>query len=66
MILRKAVEDAPSGALSSADGLTLSQLKEVGAEVGIATDKLRARGPMGLEELTTYKWVVEGTGELRR
>jgi glutamate-5-semialdehyde dehydrogenase len=37
----------------------------MGAEIGISTDKLHARGPMGLEELTTYKWVVEGNGQIR-
>ena len=37
----------------------------LGAEIGISTDKLHARGPMGLEELTTYTWVVVGNGQLR-
>jgi glutamate-5-semialdehyde dehydrogenase len=38
----------------------------MGAEIGISTDKLHARGPMGLPELTTYKYIVRGTGHLRR
>ena len=37
----------------------------MGAEMGISTDKLHARGPMGLEELTTYKYLVTGTGQIR-
>ncbi len=37
----------------------------MGAEIGISTDKIGARGPMGLEELTTYKWVGIGTGQVR-
>ncbi len=37
----------------------------LGAEIGIATDKLHARGPMGLRELTTYKWIVQGDGHIR-
>lgn len=37
----------------------------LGAEIGISTQKLHARGPMGLEELTSYKWIVEGTGQVR-
>lgn len=38
----------------------------LGAEIGISTDRLHARGPMGLEELTTYKYVVYGNGQLRQ
>jgi glutamate-5-semialdehyde dehydrogenase len=37
----------------------------MGAEIGISTDKIGARGPMGLEELTTYKWIGVGTGQVR-
>jgi glutamate-5-semialdehyde dehydrogenase len=37
----------------------------LGAEVGISTQKLHARGPMGLRELTSYKWVIEGNGQTR-
>ncbi|MCM8813444.1 MAG: glutamate-5-semialdehyde dehydrogenase [Candidatus Omnitrophica bacterium] len=37
----------------------------LGAEMGISTDKLHARGPMGLEELTTYKYIILGNGQVR-
>jgi glutamate-5-semialdehyde dehydrogenase len=37
----------------------------LGAEIGISTQKLHARGPMGLRELTTLKYVVHGTGQIR-
>jgi glutamate-5-semialdehyde dehydrogenase len=37
----------------------------LGAEIGISTQKLHARGPMGLEELTSYKWIVTGNGQTR-
>jgi glutamate-5-semialdehyde dehydrogenase len=38
----------------------------LGAEIGISTDKLHARGPMALEELTSYKYQVEGSGQIRK
>ncbi|HAM10979.1 MAG: glutamate-5-semialdehyde dehydrogenase [Bacteroidetes bacterium GWE2_41_25] len=37
----------------------------LGAEIGISTQKLHARGPMALEALTTYKWIIEGDGQIR-
>ena len=37
----------------------------LGAEIGISTQKLGARGPMALEEITTYKWIIEGEGQVR-
>lgn len=37
----------------------------MGAEIGISTDKIHARGPMGLEELTSYKYIVRGNGQIR-
>ena len=37
----------------------------LGAEIGISTQKLGPRGPMALEEITTYKWLIEGEGQIR-
>ena len=37
----------------------------LGAEIGISTQKLHARGPMGLREMTTYKWIIVGEGHIR-
>ena len=38
----------------------------LGAEIGISTQKLGPRGPMGLEEMTTYKWLINGNGQIRK
>ena len=38
----------------------------LGAEIGISTQKLHARGPMGLNELTTYKYIITGNGQVRQ
>lgn len=37
----------------------------LGAEIGISTQKLHARGPMALEEMTSYKWIIQGNGQIR-
>ena len=37
----------------------------LGAEIGISTQKLHARGPMALEEIVTYKWIIKGNGQVR-
>ena len=38
----------------------------LGAEIGISTQKLHARGPMALQEITTYKWIIRGDGQERK
>ncbi len=38
----------------------------MGAEIGISTQKLHARGPMALKEITAYKWIVSGNGQTRK
>lgn len=38
----------------------------LGAEIGISTQKMHARGPMALEAITTYKWIIEGNGQIRK
>ncbi|HAS28008.1 MAG TPA: gamma-glutamyl-phosphate reductase, partial [Dehalococcoidia bacterium] len=37
----------------------------MGAELGISTQKMHARGPIGLKELTSYKWIIFGSGQIR-
>jgi glutamate-5-semialdehyde dehydrogenase len=61
-VFSRAVDSAvvlTNGSTMFCDGASLG----MGAEIGISTDKIHARGPMGLEELTTYKFVINGTGQ---
>lgn len=63
--LQKAGEDAcvyHNAPTSFTDGAQFG----LGAEIGISTQKLGARGPMGLEEITSYKWIVTGNGQARK
>ncbi|MCZ4224038.1 glutamate-5-semialdehyde dehydrogenase [Pedobacter rhodius] len=58
--------DAAAVYANASTGFTDGAQFGLGAEIGISTQKLHARGPMGLEELTSYKWVVRGEGQVRR
>jgi len=58
--------DAAAVYANASTGFTDGAQFGLGAEIGISTQKLHARGPMGLEELTSYKWVVRGDGQVRK
>jgi glutamate-5-semialdehyde dehydrogenase len=57
--------DASSVYVNTSTAFTDGAEFGLGAEIGISTQKLHARGPMALEALTTYKWIIEGNGHIR-
>jgi len=57
--------DAAAVVVNASTRFTDGEQFGFGAEIGISTQKLHARGPMGLRELTTYKYVIQGTGQIR-
>ena len=57
--------DASSVYVNASTAFTDGGQFGMGAEIGISTQKLHARGPMALEALTTYKWVIRGNGQIR-
>jgi len=60
------VVDASSIYANASTAFTDGSEFGLGAEIGISTQKLHARGPMALEALTTYKWIIEGNGQIRK
>ena len=57
--------DAAAVYANSSTAFTDGNQFGLGAEIGISTQKLHARGPMALRELTSYKWIIRGTGQIR-
>jgi glutamate-5-semialdehyde dehydrogenase len=57
--------DAAAVMVNASTGFTDGEEFGMGAEIGISTQKLHARGPMGLTELTTTKWIAQGNGQIR-
>jgi len=63
--LFKRAVDASSVYTNASTAFTDGAEFGLGAEIGISTQKLHARGPMALEALTTYKWIIDGEGQIR-
>ena len=57
--------DAAAVNVNTSTAFTDGEQYGFGAEIGISTQKLHARGPMGLPELTSTKWVLQGSGQIR-
>ena len=57
--------DAAAVSINTSTAWTDGEMFGFGAEIGISTQKLHARGPMGLPELTSTKWVINGEGQVR-
>lgn len=66
IILFNKTVDASSVYSNTSTAFTDGAQFGLGAEIGISTQKLHARGPMALEALTTYKWIIEGNGQVRK
>ncbi|HLN54980.1 MAG TPA: glutamate-5-semialdehyde dehydrogenase [Bacteroidales bacterium] len=66
IILFNKTVDASSVYSNASTAFTDGAQFGLGAEIGISTQKLHARGPMALEALTTYKWIIEGNGQVRK
>ena len=57
--------DAAAVMINASTAYTDGEQYGMGAEIGISTQKLHARGPMALPELTSTKWILQGTGQIR-
>ena len=60
-----ALSDAAAVMVNASTRFTDGEQMGFGAEIGISNQKLHARGPMGLEQMTTTTWIVTGTGQIR-
>lgn len=66
IILFESLVDAACVYANASTAFTDGAQFGLGAEIGISTQKMHARGPMGLQELCSYKWIIEGNGQIRK